>query len=188
MNWKEQLRQLELKKDWDTAIEFMQHVIEKNPNDIDAYLLMNYLLMNLLVEEDHNEDKHDYYEYLTKKYFDESYTKFSNDPEYLYYTGRTACMSEWFFDVNLEPSVLIKKAQELNPSNLVYQWNKYFRLPGSIDERAPENLKYAQLVLQENSPIKKELATKGSLGEYIFGMMQNWAIDLLTENPQKFNS
>ena len=76
MNWKEKLRRLEKTKQWDRAIEFMETVIRKNPDDVDAYIYMNYLLMNLLVEEKHDESKHDYYEFLAKKYFDESYAKF----------------------------------------------------------------------------------------------------------------
>ena len=69
MNWKSQLEQLEQNKFWDFAIELMQKVIVENPNNVDAAIQMNYLLMNLLVEEDHDESKHEHYEQLTMKYF-----------------------------------------------------------------------------------------------------------------------
>jgi hypothetical protein len=49
MNRKEHLRKLELNKQWDQAIEFMQIIIEANPNDVDAYIYTNLLLINLLV-------------------------------------------------------------------------------------------------------------------------------------------
>ena len=84
----------EQQKEWDTAIQYMESVIDQHPNDMDAYLSINYLLMNLLVEEDYNSEKHDYYAALLKKYFDISYAKFSDNPEYLYYSARIAAMSE----------------------------------------------------------------------------------------------
>lgn len=52
---------------------FMKNIIEQNPNDLDTYLEMNCLLMNLLVEEDYDKNKHEYYANLLKKYFIESY-------------------------------------------------------------------------------------------------------------------
>ncbi len=54
MEWKIQLCKLEKAKQWDKAITFMQKVITQKPDDIDAYLFMEYLLMNLLVEEDYD--------------------------------------------------------------------------------------------------------------------------------------
>lgn len=86
MTWQKILRKLEQNKEWDNAIEFMQNVVKENPDNVDVYLRINYLLMNLLVEEDYDRTKHDYYAALLKKYFDESYAKFFLNPEYLYYT------------------------------------------------------------------------------------------------------
>jgi len=48
MEWKEHLRTLERAKEWDLAIVLMEDIIKQNPNDMDAYIFMNYLLMNLL--------------------------------------------------------------------------------------------------------------------------------------------
>lgn len=50
--------------------------VNKNPESLAAYLSVCYLLMNLLVEEDYENSKHDYYAKLLKHYFDESYFKF----------------------------------------------------------------------------------------------------------------
>lgn len=160
MNWQETLRELEHNKQWDAAIEFMQEVIDKNPNDMDAYIAINYLLMNLLVEENHDESKHDYYEMLTKRYFDESYEKFSENPEYLFYTGRTAIMSEWYFGIETEDyEEMLKKALKLNPDNLMYQWYIY----GPLGRENPENplaIQYAEKVLDPTSPIQMTLQKK----------------------------
>ena len=69
MCWREQLKQYECDKDWDTAIRLMQIVIDDNPNDMDGYLFMNYLLMDILVNEMYDNSKHDYYADLLKSIF-----------------------------------------------------------------------------------------------------------------------
>lgn len=93
MHWKNQLRQLEQLQEWDFAIDLMRQVIDEKLDELDAYLSMNYLLMNLLVEEKHDETKHDYYENLLERYFTELYTKFSTNAEYLFYTGKISCIT-----------------------------------------------------------------------------------------------
>jgi len=183
MDWKKQLKQLEDAKCWDPAIELMQKVIAENPDNLDAYLAMNYLLMNLLVEEDHDATfKHDYYAALTKKYFDESYAKFSDNPEYLYYTGRTAYMSEWYFDISREKArEMLERSTYLDPNNPIYQWNYY----DSLNIENPDDKKkltaYTKMILEPNSCISKILKSQGSLGEYILEMMIHWAGRILHE-------
>lgn len=170
------LKSLENQKQWDSAIEFMQQILLENPNDLDAHLCMNYLLMNLLVEESFDVNKQDYYTNLLKKYFDESYEQFSNNPEYLYYTALTAFMSEWYFNISYEEAEKMKdKAINSDPKNIIYQWENYYTPYG---KKAKDEIKaklYAQAVLDPNSEIQKILKTKGSLGEYILDMMTNWA-------------
>lgn len=46
MNWRQCLLDLEHQKRWDDAIEYIEDIIEANPNDMDAYIYMNFLLMN----------------------------------------------------------------------------------------------------------------------------------------------
>ena len=180
MNWKSQLKYLEDHKQWDTAIEFMQKIIKECPDDLTAALYMNFLLINLLVEEDYNEQKHDYYATLIKKYFHESYEKFSNNPEYLYYTGRIAFMSEWYFDISKEQAEnMIFTAMNMEPNNLIYQW-AYYSSNHEKDYKNPqEAIKYAQNVLDPNSEIQQILKTKGSLGEYVLDVMTGWAQRLM---------
>lgn len=102
MYWREQLKQFEYRKDWESAIKLIQVVIDDTPNDMDGYLSVNYLLMDILVNEAYDNSKHDYYADLLKRYFLESYCKFSNNSEYLFYIGFIASMSEWYFDIKME--------------------------------------------------------------------------------------
>src|SRR5687767_3044549 len=119
MNWQKQLQVLELYKEWDFAIELMKNIIADDQENMDAYISMNYLLMNLLVEEDYDRNNHDQYASLIKKYFDETYAKFSENAEYLYYTGITAFISEWYFGIEVEDArAMLEGALQREPDNI----------------------------------------------------------------------
>ena len=182
MHCKEVLSQLEYKKDWDTAIEYMEHIIHENPDDMDAYIYMNYLLMNLLVEEDHNSLEHnfEYYTELAKHYFDISYAKYSENAEYLFYTGITAVISEWYWEIEVDDyKKMLAKAMQLEPNNLVYHWQHIIHLKEKDPKNHKELREYYELVLKEDSEIRKTLEAKGEIGQYILGMMTTSAKDFL---------
>jgi len=179
MNWKEQLRELEKAKKWDEAIKFMQGVIKEHPNDKDTYIFMNYLLMNLLGEEDYDDSKEATYMNLAKWYFDESYAKYSEDPEFLYITGKTAVMGPWFFGIDQEDHEnMIKKAHKLESNNPLYNEHYYYKLERE-DPIHSELIAFAKLVLSENSSIEEQLETKGAVGEYLFTMKKRSAEGIL---------
>jgi tetratricopeptide (TPR) repeat protein len=180
MYWKEQLRKLEKAQQWDFAIDFMKEVIEKNPNDMDAYMAMNFLIMNLLVEEDFEHSKHDYYAQTLKKYFDESYARFSHSAEYLYYTGAIAHMSVWYFGIETEDArAMLDESMRLEPDNILYQSTYYNRLDLNNPENKMKALERAKMILEENSPIKKMLHAKESMGAHLFGLMVVGSYELI---------
>lgn len=174
MNWKEHLAELEHNKDWKSAITLMQETINQNSNSIDAYLSMNYLLMNLLVEEQYNLKDHDYYAGLLKKYFTESYAKFSDNPEYLFYIGQIACISEWYFDIEIEEAQsMMKRASQLKPDNILYKWAHYSTLDMREARNKEKMILYAKEALSEQK-IKEELKYKGALGNYLLSSLEYW--------------
>ncbi len=185
MTWKETLRQLEYKKDWDTAIEFMQHVIHQNPDDMDAHIYMNFLLMNLLVEEDHSHlssNKLDYYARLARYYFDISYAKYSENAEYLFYTGITAVMSEWYWGIEIEDYLrMLDMAMQLEPDNILYRWQRIVHLKEKDPINYKELKEYYENVLKEDSYIQKTLRSKGAVGAYLLRLITNSAKDFLNE-------
>jgi hypothetical protein len=184
MYWKEKLKSLEKAKQWDYAIAFMQNIIKENPNDMDAYMCMNYLLMNLLGEEDYDDSKLDYYSKLTKWYFDESYTKFSENPEYLYITAKTAVMGPWFFGIDqLDIEKMIEKSQQLDPENLVYKESYYWDL-SEKNSTSKELINYCNIILSEDSVVEKQLKDKGAVGEYLLELKKNWCEGVL-ENIER---
>lgn len=181
MSWQAELQGLEHNKNWDRAITFLQNIIAKDPNNLEAYLSMNYLLMNLLVEEDYG-NRHDYYADLLKKYFDESYAKFHNKPKYLFYTAITGYMAEWYFGLELDDlKRMLQKSMLLEPKNILYQWALY----GSLDIQSSKNIElaipYAQAILEKNSPIKEELKNMALLGNYLLDIMNNWALVVISK-------
>ena len=180
MNWKNDLKKLEDTKNWDFAINLMQKIIIED-SSVDVYLMFNYLLMNLLVEEDYDRSSHEYYAKLLEKNFLESFSKFSNNPEYLFFTGMTAFMSEWYFNIEIEDAEkMLQTAMQLEPSNVLYKWGYYGLLKVEKNEEDKKKaMPYAKLILDVNSPIKKALETKGSLGEYILEIMSGWSKSVL---------
>ncbi len=184
MHWKQKLGTLEKQKKWDAAIELMIHVIDENSGSIDPYIYMNYLLMNLLVEEDYDNDKYSYYKLLIKKYFDESYAKFSDNAEYLFFTASTALMSEWHFDIDVKDyDAMFKKALVLEPDNLLYQDYYYTMLDKTIPSNKKAAVEYAKKILEPKSSIQIILNSKGAIGERLLGLMTNWSLRILGMKP-----
>lgn len=180
MDWKEQLLKFEKSKDWRSAIDLLQTIISGNSSNIDAYLSMNYLLMNLLVEEDYNSDEFDYYARLLKKYFMESYAKFPQIPEYLFFIGKISCMSEWYFDIKIEDAQrMIKKAAFLDPENVLYRWGNYSDLDMRDSGNKEKIILYAKQALCDPA-VTGALNAKGSLGKYLEDTLIFWANDGIT--------
>lgn len=177
MDWKEHLSIFESSKDWDSAIILLQNTISRDDSNVDAYLRLNYLLMNLLIEEQYNQDLHEYYAGLLKKYFDESYSRFCDDPEYLFFIGKIACIAEWYYDIDIEEAQsFIKKAHTLEPQNILYKWAVY----NDLDMRDTANKEkmnlYAKNALSD-AMVRKQLESKGSLGEYLLEALKFWSTE-----------
>ncbi|MBJ7880429.1 hypothetical protein [Gelidibacter salicanalis] len=181
MNWKQQLSKFEQNRDWESAIALIQETIDGNNNTINAYLSMNYLLMNLLVEEQYELRNHDYYAGLLKKYFLESYSKFSHDPEYLFYIGQIACISEWYFDIEIEEAQsMMHRALELKPNYTLYKWANYRNLDMRESDNKEKMILYAKKALSE-SEVKRDLKSKGALGKYLWNLLQYWSKEEIIE-------
>ncbi len=183
MTWKETLRKLELAEEWDNAIEFMQHIIQEYPDDMNTYIYMNFLLMNLLVEEDYDDTKVNTYVTLAKHYFNESYKKFHNNAEYLFYTGKTAYMSVWHFGIDYEDADnMLNTALAKDPTNLVYQSNYYISLNYENSHELEQMKIYAHKILKKDPSIYKPLQSKGAIGAYILKLLNGWAEKVTTNS------
>ena len=129
MNWKEQLDNLQDSKQWKSAIDLIVKTINNNSEDVEGYIRIIYLLHNILLEEDYLEEEHDPMANLLRKYFEESYQKFSENPEYLFFVGKILYIAEWYFGIDddfkpLEEKLAFKmqkKAFEKDSDNQLYQ-------------------------------------------------------------------
>lgn len=168
MLWQKQLKELEDHKKWDQAILLMEHVILEFPT-LEAYLAMSYLLMNLLVEEDYDFHKRAYYEALSKKYFNKGYEEFLQNPEYLFFMGIIAGISEWYVGLKREDiHAMLAQALSLEPENDLYRWGYYGSL--QIDDPSNKSDSCAERISADLN-FMWMLKCKGSLGEYIVEML-----------------
>lgn len=176
MAWQQELRTLENSESWDQAIELLQKTIAQNPSDMNAYMSMNYLLMNLLVDENEDEDEtsnFSSYEKMAKKYFKESYAKFSDNPEYLFFTGVTASMAESCFGIDQDKAhAMFAKAAQLEPKSILYQWGYCAYVDVDSKESQRQSAECVKAITTGRSPIKAMLLAKGSVGEYVLEMME----------------
>lgn len=174
MNWKEHLTELEHRKDYALAIEYIQGVIKENPDDVEAYIRAIYLLHNILVEEDYPESEQGFLAGLLKSYFNISYVKFSNNSEYLFFIGKILYIAEWYFGLNDRPKSMDeslafqmqKKAHEMEKGNVLYEWAYRF----SLDDKLSTYL--AEQILLHNNPKLEWLKSKGFPGEYILEALE----------------
>ena len=169
MSWKEQLSEYEKNKEWREAIHLLEKIIEENDSKSEPFVRMIYLLHNLLVEEDYKSYglNHDYLANLLLKYFQESFHKFENDAEYLFFIGIILHIAEWYFgqdDVQLAFQMQ-KKAMELEPQNTLFEFSYNFSISNnSVAIRLATEL-------LNNSTKLQWLESKGFPGQYVLGIV-----------------
>ena len=111
--------------------------------------------------------------HLREIYWD-SRERYSARAGYLFFTGIIITRGEWYFAQNGvdEAIAYLKKAVELEPSSLLFQWG-YIAM---LDQRPTSNskLKYelASGILESNDLVQWLLDT-GALGKYVLGFIEN---------------
>lgn len=177
MNWKQEFEKLESQKKWKESIAFLQSIIQEDPNNKEAYLYILYSFMNIAFIITHDELR--MYSELAKKYFRQSYQKFSKNAEYLFFASFAVQVAGAFFDADRDQmEYMINKAIELDPTNLVYQFN----------EIEYQNVKiqyeYAHKILDPHGSIQLFLKEKGFPGQEVLGCFIGWATVRLQQNNE----
>jgi hypothetical protein len=175
MNWKEKLSEIEShfghfeRRDWKPAIELANDLVKNFPNEEEVYIRTIYLIHNILVEEKYPHEEHDKMANLLKKHFDESYMRFSDNAEYLFFIGKILHIAEWYFGLNNTnlATELQKKAMDMEPENLLYEWA--YRL-SCCDDLIAGYLAH-QLINNEKDKTNW-LKNKGFPGAYILEHLQ----------------
>jgi len=198
MNWKKQVTHLEQEGSFDIAIFFLQKIIAENFNNVDAYIFLLYRLMDTLIEgtcywsniskdplhvikNEYYESKHDDYVKLARKYFAESYAKYSHNSEYLFYVGVIIAPDPYIFNPKkgFDHMDMIHAALALNYNTILKDeftsLNAYLTPHDQADD-----IVYSRKILNDPS-IQEQLATKGAAGEYVVGRYVTWAKKVLEE-------
>lgn len=187
MDWKEQVKYLEQEGSFDVAIFVLEKEIKKSPDNLDAYIFLLYRFMDLFLEnvcywansqDPLREIKSEYYDekkwqYVpsVQKCFDESYARFADNPEYLYYASKIVIQFYWYIDLKVDDTLIdamYEKAKVSGYNSVLEQ--KY--------PNDPNNIIWATNILNDPS-IQEQLATKGAAAEYVFGGEVSWAKQVL---------
>ncbi len=176
MNWKEQIFNYEKefgfhkKKDWNPGIRLVNKFLDQYPDDVEINIRSLYFFHNILVEEEYPKGDHEYLSNLLKKYFNQSYAIFSNNPEYLFFMGNILHIAEWYFGLNNESNSLEenlafemqKRAFEIEPKNLLYEWSYTF-----TKNEKKRAFVLSDKILHSDPYYVNWLRTKGFPGKYI---------------------
>lgn len=146
MNWKKRLINLFSEGDYRSSIHLLEGNILKGIDLRDSYLNLQYTYLHLIVESD-LPNHHDFIPIL-RNIFQDAYSRYIDDPEYLFYTAYTG-MSYGEFYLGLREDDLekmFKSALNLTYNNLLYQWG-YKVCVNAMDGK--ENCKYAIEILND---------------------------------------
>lgn len=170
---------LEKANNWAATVDFLEKNLTEVSQNLNASIVAIYFMMNLLVEcnpEDQGIDS-DKLMNLLKSCFNQSFQTFKENPEYLFFVGITACMSEWYLgmqDIH-EAKNMLKKALEMDPENLLYNWgyNAYHSYRDiNSDKKEIKANHFSESILNQES-IKDYLYSKGELGIYIYTIIKH---------------
>lgn len=177
MSWKNEITSIEQRNDWRLAVQLLEKYDEDQP---ELYLRVMFLLLDFVVEGQYTQEEHDYAAKKLRNLFDTFYEKFSDNPEFLFFTGIMAYIGEWYFGMDsVEPATsMLEKAMNTESDNTLYKWGYYSR----IDQRSEQNtdLKLQlseQLLFKETSKLDW-LKSKGLLGKYVLGTLEETYEDL----------
>lgn len=179
MNWREQVAQVEHEGNFDIAVFLLEKVIQEDLDEMDAYIILLHRFMDSILEnpcywsntskdplrkikEEYCEGKieHDYRE-RAQHCFDESYARFSDNPEYLYYASRLLLHAYDFMGLNVKESLLLS----------MYEKAKASGYNSLVEQGYPQkeyDVEWARRILNDPS-IQGQLATKGAAAKYVIG-------------------
>ena len=166
--WRLELKKLAKAERWHDIIILMEQVIQKNSDDMWAYISFIYVLMDIIVEPHEGiEYGQEPYKTLAEEYFKKSYPRFCQNPEYLYCTATALIMSPWFVDA---PDELVysmfDRAKEMDPYHPLYHCLDYEKIVEKDCENESINL-IVKKNISENSPLINFLKDKSIIGEYL---------------------
>jgi hypothetical protein len=177
MNWENEMVSIEQMNDWKAAIHLVDGIDEDEPS---VYLRAMFLLLDLLVEGQYGEEEHDYAAKKLKEIFDESNRKFSNNAEFLFFSGIMAYVGEWYFGMeSVEPATsMLENAMNTEPNNTLYKWGYYSRIDQRPERNTDLKLQLSEQLLFKETSKLDWLKRKGLLGKYVLGTLEGTYEDI----------
>ncbi|GHT18555.1 hypothetical protein FACS189429_5250 [Bacteroidia bacterium] len=181
-NWKEKMSDFENKfgyhneTSWASFIKYVQELMTEYSNEVEVNVRVIYALHNILVEEETLDCEQIQISSLLKQYFQESYDKFQENAEYLFFIGKILYVAEWYFGIDDDTKSIKdriafhmqKKTIEKEPDNILYQW-AYFL---SLNEREKTFLLSKEILCGNNQNYLIWLKNKGFAGNYIIDSLE----------------
>lgn len=177
MSWKSKITSIEQSNDWRSAIELLE---KQNGDTPEIYLRVMFLLLDFVVEGQYTQEEHDYAAEKLREYFYESYEKFSDNPEFLFFIGIMVYIGEWYFGMeSVEPATaMLENAMRMKPDDTLYRWGYYSRIDQRPEQNTDLKLQLSEQLLFRETTKLDWLKNKGILGKYILGTL-DWTYEEL---------
>ncbi|UGU17905.1 hypothetical protein LS482_08495 [Sinomicrobium kalidii] len=177
MYWENNMTLIEQMNDWKSAIQLASNINENEPS---VYLRAMFLLLDLLVEGQYSQEEHDLAAEKLKEIFDKSNQKFSNNAEFLFFSGIMAYVGEWYFGMeSVDPATsMLENAMSIEPNNTLYKWGYYSRIDQRPEKNTDLKLQLSEQLLFNEVSKLDWLKSKGLLGKYVLGTLEGTYEDL----------
>lgn len=167
---KDDIEQIELKRNVIGAIKFIDDRRNENLNN---FLRIIFILVDFLVDGEYSNQEHDFVSKKNIEIYQRAKAKYSNDCEFLFYTGIMIYTAEWYFDIDNvdEAKIMLENAMKKSPENILFKWG-FYTIP---DQRtAINNSQKRHLAIQvlNDQLIMNSIKSKGLLGTYIIGLLE----------------
>ncbi len=162
---------IEQTKDWKAAIQLLEKPNEDTP---EIYLRVIFLLLDFVVEGQYTQKEHDYAAEKLREFFDEAYKRFSDNPEFLFFTGIMVYIGEWYFGMeSMNPAtVMLENAMQMKPDDTLYKWGYYSRIDQRPEQNTNLKLQLSERLLFREITKLDWLKSKGMLGMYVLGTLE----------------
>lgn len=168
---KNEIASIEKTSDWRAAIQLLK---KENGNTPEIYLRVIFLLLDFIVDGQYTQEEHDYAAEKLRDFFDEAHEKFSDSPEFLFFTGIMIYIGEWYFGMDsVEPAtVMLENAMRMKPDDTLYKWGYYSRIDQRLEQNTDLKLKLSERLLFREITKLDWIKSKGMLGKYVLGTLE----------------
>lgn len=171
--WESQIQQAERTFDLKLAINLLGEMVDQHRDRAELHLRVIFMLLDFLVDGIYSFKEGEIIAKKLRQYYNDSYKKYLNNPEYLAFTGMMITKSDWYFEKTFDDGIrMIKKAVDLVPANVTYK-ALYFILQ---DQRPEKNAELKTEILEcffSNELNVKNLEKKGLIGRYVLGLFES---------------